>query len=494
MLRRLTRRFPRDPDYPSRTRELAILRAVLDGTIYDVLPYEFHEEYNDAGEYIPLRDRAPSVRSNLCRAVVEDSVALLFGERHFPVVVCEDEATRAGLEALIRETGLNAVMMDGATRGSVGSIVFRLRILKGRPYIDAMDTMFLTPTWDADAPDLLVRVSERYKARGADLRARGFAIPDDALADDFWFQREWNEQEEVWLLPSPVADGRPAMRVDEARTVRHGLGFVPIVWVRNLPGGSEIDGASTFRHGIEDAIAIDYQMSQAGRGLAYSSDPTFVVKEPAGDEGMFVRSASNALIVSKDGDAKVLEISGTASNAVIEYCRAVREMALEAMHGNRADPRKSSGTQSGRALEWLNQGLVSLADKLRISYGEGALLSLLKMAMRASRRYPIRIGGRVMAFAEADISLRWPPWYAPTWQDRQAQATSMQTLIDAGVLSMATGTALVAHTYDIPDVPAERGRVAAELKTQCTPHDTSQEKAILREPVAARHPGPGKTA
>ena len=462
MLRRLSQRFPRDADYPARVRALAILRAVLDGTIYDVLPYEFHEEYNDAGEYVPLRDRAPSVRSNLCRAVVEDSVALLFGERHFPVVVCEDEATRAGLETLIRESGLNAVMMDGATRGAVGSIVFRLRILKGRVCFDALDTMFLTPSWDPEAPDRLVRVVERYKARGAELRARGYTIDDDALGEDFWFQREWTEAEEIWFEPRPVADRGQGLRVDEARTLRHGLGFVPMVWTRNLPGGDEIDGAATFRYGIEDAIAIDYQMSQAGRGLAYSSDPTFVVREPAGDEGPFVRSASNALIVSKDGDAKVLEISGTASGAVIEYCRAVREMALEAMHGNRADPQKFSGAQSGRALEWLNQGLVSLADKLRISYGEGALLSLLKMAARASRLYPVRVGNKVARLAEADVSLRWPPWYAPTWQDRQAQANATQTLIGAGVLSTATGTALIAHTYDIPDVPAERARIAAE--------------------------------
>jgi hypothetical protein len=465
MFRRLAQKFPRDPDYPARVRRLAILRAVLDGTIYDVLPYEFFEEYNDAGEYVPLRDRAPSVRSNLCRAVVEDSVALLFGERHFPTVVCEDEAARAALETLIRETKLNAVMMDGATRGAVGSVVFHMRILKGRLFFDVLDTEYLTPTWDQDAPDRLLLVTERYKVKGEDLAAQGYAIAPDALGADHWFQREWDAEREIWYRPQARGDDRP-MRIDAERTVRHGLGFVPMVWVRNLPGGDAIDGACTFRFGIEDAIAIDYQMSQAGRGLSYSSDPTFVVKEPAGDEGAFVRSASNALIVSKDGDAKVLEISGTASGAVIEYCRAVREMALEATHGNRADPRRFSGAQSGRALEWMNQGLVSLADKLRISYGEGALLSLLTMAVRASQRYPVRIGNRDTTLKEFDVSLRWPPWYSPTWQDRQAQAGAMRTLIDAGVLSTATGTALVGHTYDIPDVAAERARIAGECATR----------------------------
>ncbi len=37
-----------------------------------------------AGEYIPLRLRRPSVRYPLCRTVVEDSVSLLFSEGHFP--------------------------------------------------------------------------------------------------------------------------------------------------------------------------------------------------------------------------------------------------------------------------------------------------------------------------------------------------------------------------------------------------------------------------
>ena len=35
---------------------------------------------------------------------------------------------------------------------------------------------------------------------------------------------------------------------------------------------------------IETKIEIDYQLSQAGRGLKYSSDPTLLIKEPATSE------------------------------------------------------------------------------------------------------------------------------------------------------------------------------------------------------------------
>ena len=81
--------IPRDPHYPPRARTLDILKRVLDGNLYDVLPYQFHEERGAGGEYIPLRNRRP-VRYALCRVVVEDSVSLLFSEGHFPTIDCAD--------------------------------------------------------------------------------------------------------------------------------------------------------------------------------------------------------------------------------------------------------------------------------------------------------------------------------------------------------------------------------------------------------------------
>ena len=109
----------------------------------------------------------------------------------------------------------------------------------------------------------------------------------------------------------------------------HALGFVPIAWIRNLSGGDDIDGECTFRAAIETQIEIDYQLSQAGRGLKYSSDPTLLIKEPAADAGQMQRTADTALIVSEKGDAKLLEIGGTASAAVIAYVETLRKFAIE---------------------------------------------------------------------------------------------------------------------------------------------------------------------
>ncbi len=452
--------IPRDPDYPERTRTLDIMRRVLDGTLYDVLPYEFHDERSAGGDYVPLRARRPSVRYALPRIVVEDSVALLFSEGHFPAIDSPSQPVRDTLGQIMREARLNLVMTEAALRGAVGSVALLLRVLRGRVFVSVLDTAYLTPAWDPEAPDTLASVTERYKVSGASLAEQGYDI--DKPGALYWFMRRWDAERETWFVPTRVG-GEMSTIVDERRSVRHGLGFVPIVWVRNLPGGRGIDGACTFASAIETSIEIDYQLSQAGRGLKYSSDPTLLIKEPAGLDGDMVRGAANALVVSEKGDAKLLEIGGTAAEAVIGYVRTLREFALESVHGNRADGSRLTTPASGRALELMNQGLIWLADNLRVSYGEGALLQLARMILMASRRYRLMVGGEPMPplDAHAPLSLVWPGWYPETAEDRQRDAQSVIALVGAGQLSRETGLKSLADSYDIVDIPAELARIDA---------------------------------
>ena len=457
----------RDPDYPERTHKLEILRRVLNGSFYEALPYEFHDERGAGGEYVPLRRRRPSVRYGLCRIVVEDSVALLFSEGHFPTLISANRSVREFLSDLVHEARLNETMIDAALRGSVGSVAIQMRVLRGRVFFDAMETTYLTPEWEPEAPDTLHSVTEKYKVSGAQLIGQGFAV-DEARAD-YWFMRRWDNDGETWFVPWPVGAANPKPDIDQTRSVRHGLGFVPIVWIRNLPGpsatGDGIDGACTFRAAIETAIEIDYQLSQAGRGLKYSSDPTLLIKEPASTDTELVKSAGNALVVSEKGDAKLLEIGGTASSAVIEYVRTLRELALESVHGNRSDASRLTAAASGRALELMQQGLIWLADNLRISYGEGALVALARMVLRAAQVYPLRVfdAPAPPLDAAARISLQWPRWHPSTADDRQKDAITLSTLAAAGQISRETAVSSIADIYDIDDITAEIERIRRDF-------------------------------
>jgi hypothetical protein len=462
--------YQKDPDFPQRTHHILALARVIDGKLYSELKNAFSEEKNEAGEYLPLATRRPSARTRFCQTVVNDSVSLLFSEGHFPEVDCKDEGTRKGLATIIKESSLNGVMIEAATLGSVGSICILLKVLKSRVFFDVMRTPYLTPEWDKDAPDTLKKVTERYKLKGADLKAGGYTIADDDLASDFWFQRIWDDKAENWYLPQSMEDAKAKkpMLIDSAKTVAHKLGFCPMVWVKNLPcGDNDIDGAATFPHeAIDTQIEADYLLSQGGRGLKYQSDPTLHIKEPAFSEGgAVVKGAANAIITSAEGDAKLLEINGDAASAVMEWVKALREITLEGMGGNRSNADKLSAAQSGRAMELMNQSLIWLADKLRISYGEGALLELLCMIVRASEKFPLKDkrGRSIKALSQdKDISLRWPAWYAPTYADKSTQATTLDVLRGGGLLSQETAVKSLADSYDIEDVPAELAKIKTD--------------------------------
>jgi hypothetical protein len=442
----------RDTDYPDRVRQLSILNRVLDGTLYDALPHHFHEERGPGGEYIPLRQRRPSVRYPLCRIVVEDSVALPFSEGHFPAIESSDPQVRDAFACIIKETRLNFTTIEAAMKGAVGSVALLLRVLQGRIFIDVLDTLYLTPTWDPRAPDTLASVDERYKVSGASLIRNGYLIDDPDA--QYWFRRRWDQVSETWFQPVPV--GAPSADVvDDARTVSHMLGVVPIIWIRNLPGlsatGDPCEGACTFAAAMHTQVEIDYQLSQVGRGLKYSSDPTLLLKDPALIDGDLVKGAGNALVVSEKGDARLLEIGGTASSAVIDYVRTLRELALESIHGNRASPERITSAQSGRALELLNQGLIWLADNMRTSYGEAGLLQLARMIVRASQTYALVVLGQEIGPLDpaASLSLKWPRWYPTTADDRQKDVQSLTSLVAAGCISRETAARAIAACYDI---------------------------------------------
>ena len=177
-----------------------------------------------------------------------------------------------------------------------------MRILKNRPYFRVLETAYLTPTFDPEAPDTLVAVTERYKVDASELIERGYDVKPGS--GSYWWKRVWDTQDEIWYLPQRIGADGP-MHIDAKRSVNHRLGFCPMTWVRNLPGGNAegIDGACTFATGLDTVIELDYLLSQGGRGLKSASDPTLVITGDAGSAPK-VGGSANALCLEV-GDAHI---------------------------------------------------------------------------------------------------------------------------------------------------------------------------------------------
>ncbi len=462
-----------DGDYPARRERLAALSRVLAGEQYDHLYTPFSVERNASGEYVPLDQRRPSVRTGWSRIVIDDSVSMLFGR--WPAISAassggKESPTVLAINQMIQATNLAGTMIEAATLGSVGSVAILFRVLANKPYFDVLPTLYLTPEYDPMAPQTLLRVTEKRKVTRADLVAAGYTALRPGF-DNFWFHRVWDAKEEIWFVPWPVGEAEQAPRRDTRRSAVHNLGACPVVWVKNLPGGDAIDGACTFAPGINTEIEADYQLSQGGRGLKYSSDPTLLIKEPAGPGSMPARigGAASALIVGSDGDAKLLEISGSATSAVIDYVTHLHKCAMAAMHGDGSDRDKMSSAQSGRAMELLKQPIVWLTSRLRLSYGDGALMQLLRLVCLASTR----IKGGVVCGQKAEtnldaagLALVWPPFFHPTYGDKQAEAVAVTTLTAGGVMSRRRAVQAVGESYDLADVDAELAEIAKDEAAQ----------------------------
>jgi hypothetical protein len=99
-----------------------------------------------------------------------------------------------------------------------------------------------------------------------------------------------------------------------------------------------------------------------------------------------------------------------------------------------------------------------------VSYGEGGLLLLARMMLRASQLFRLRVGGAEIAPLDADapVTLRWPDWYPADPLDRQRDAETVNALVGAGQISRETGLKILAPNYDIVDVAGELARIASE--------------------------------
>lgn len=470
MYKTLCKKVPKDSDMPERAWTMECRERVRDGKLYDGLNFAFYTEKSPSGEYIPLRDRRPSVRYNMVRKVIEESVSILFSEGHFPVVRASDKEVQEKLKKLLKDRKVNEVMIEAAMTGSVGSSAILMCVIKNRVFFRVMSTKYLTPEFSTENPEKLVGVVEQYKVKAEALKAAGIKLPNDQDTEFMW-RCEWTPTQEVHYVPQTLADFRSkkAPKIDTSRTVTHALGFVPMVWCRNLPGGDGIDGACTFPEEVVDTqIELEYLLSQGGRGLKYTMDPTLLIKEPAiGTEGEMVKGAGNALVVSQDGDAKLLEINGQGTEAVLKFVKQLREAALESLNGRSADPAKLSAARSAKAMELLNQPLIWLADKLRISYGEGAFLQLVRMVCKASHKFELVFGEdedqeTIYKLSSKSLSLHWPAWYAPTHDERQVKANTLKTLCDASIMSQESAIETSAPDYDIEDLPGEKVKIASD--------------------------------
>jgi hypothetical protein len=471
-------RQAKDTDYSERCMRLSLLRKFLDGTAYDILEYPFvYVNKVDGGgssgnpysaQKIGMMQRRPSVISTLCGTVVEDSVAFLFGEGRFPQINFDDDKTQEIMQDVIKKTLLPAAMEEVANDGSVGSGALLIKIINSNIYYESLKTEYLTPVFDPKNPYFLIKLTQKYKVKGYDLLALDYKIKYPNL--DYWYVREWDINNENYYIPWCSEDSKDRNykpKIDTTRSIYHGLGFVPVVWIKNLSGGDFIDGKCTFKKGITTNIQLDYQLSQCGRGLTYSQEPLLFFKNP--DRmlaGNITIGDGTTLVGGENSDAKMVEINGEGCMASIAYQEVLRKIVLENIHGNRSVPEKAGFAQSGKALEMLHHPLILLASRLRKTYGEIGLVNVVKLILKMIEKKEVLVEGKRIKTADiksnSNVTLVWPRWFDSTADDNYKEATTLGELKNSGIISSETAIKNVAENYGIENVEEEIEKINSE--------------------------------
>jgi hypothetical protein len=459
-----------DADLTPRQKRLEALDRVLQGTHYDHISYPFDQE-RTSGKYISLHERRPSINSMLCRVVVEDSVSLLFGDAHFPRVEAANQATANSLQHVFKSLRIQEQMTSAAIQGSIGSVALEFLVFNRKPILRVLNTKYITPRFHHIDEDQLLSVTEKRKVERSELEALGYT----GLNRDvtwFWFLKEWNQKQVVFYKPWPCSDRNHQPKPDPERTVDHHMDRCPIIWITNLPGGSRIDGPSTFEAGINAVLQHDVMWSMGTRALKYNSDPIKVVFTD--DDIEKVQGGSDRLLrFSRESKFELLELEGTASDANLNWLRELRNVALEAVHGLRAHSDKLTMPNSASAIELLHQPLIWLADKLRLTYGEGALLQVAQMICHAStvinrtdksEKGLLVAGVNIQNLDPTGLSLNWPTWFPMSATELRESAQAADYNIRNGVISPETATKQFAPVYEVEDISAEQTRIEDHRK------------------------------
>jgi hypothetical protein len=440
-----------------RYRRLFALDALLNNTIYDCLLYEFYCGKGDGGKEPNLNQRRPSLRFNLPRYVSKQIARKLFGGRHAPRFTHQDEQVVEAATAIVNEGFLMMRMVKAALWGSVGAVAITFRITEGgegkpRIVFDVWRARYCWPTFDPLGELANLRLA--YTTKGATLMALGINTDDRGKkieeGKEYWFVRDYKGGLELTYQPRDVSDDEAKemfTRTDLKEFPADAAGkkqwqftvpddVVPAHWFVNLAGQDEPpDGPPTWEDAIDVTIELAYVLSQTGRGVRYNQEPQVVTignlkggTEPMTSEPSVDRGGGHVLQLEAEesdqsgtkrgrGDAKLLEMTGTATKAALEYAEFLWRRGMEIIAASRKDPERMRMPQSGKALDALDEDFWDLIGEEGDAYGTHGMLPLVRKAMRVAAKMEHPLVKGVNLNALDSLGLKWPTTYQPNAQE-----------------------------------------------------------------------------
>lgn len=391
---------------------------------------------------VPLQERAPCFIYPIVSIAIESNIDLVLGEGRFPEFSSKpDEDTEEEASGSDKEDSLDidefltehhrlcrfkAHCRDafGAAQGA-GTAAAIHGHRNGVPFAELTEARWATPTLGVFGETLALEIKYPY-------------LDEFQKADGKWavrtriYRRVIDEQADTTFLPADAnPDGRePQWTPDPAKSVRHLLGFCPVVWYPLLKGCQPvnvIDGRAIHALLLDEIEALDFALSMRHRAALYAGDPQLIeigvepgsnpsapgrmAMVPATREGGEA-STGNPIqggYVTETGPSKqarrrgagivyqyespetkveLLTLPGDALTAVSDNASDIMSKLQEGLGVVLLDPQnlKFASTMSGKALQAVKQRQVDRCDKYRDDFENGFLKPSIDMQLRIAAR------------------------------------------------------------------------------------------------------------
>jgi hypothetical protein len=501
-----------------RYKKLLALSRMIEGTFYDHLQTDFYTEVDYSGKYIPLVDRRPAAMSLLAKEIVSQMARKLFAGRHVPRFTHDNALVVQWMNQLAAQAALYEKMNQAMLWGAVGSVAVTFRLVDGALRVDVWRPWHCTPSFDGLGGLSSLRV--QYTTGGAVLRRMGFTydIAGEPLdgTKAYWFVRDWTATQEITYVPVPdgkynPVEGPEGMLEEMAdKTFTHNLGFVPGVWIVNLPGGDAGDGLPTIDTGAcSNIVDLDYTISQLGRGIRYSAAPQLVIiGELDNDDAASVQRGPTTVLRLKSSwaddsqklggsDAKLLEMVGNGTQVGLNYVDLVKKTTLQALSASVRGIQTHTGTVSGRAMEVEDDAYYDIVNAFRTSYGDGGVVPLMSKIMAAF----VMTGACPLALPLEELTgfgIRWPRVFSSTPTDEMSIVESMSMAVQQGLIDMDVAREYLNTQLDLDDyklqTPPQTGSDAANNAPAPQDADSPEDDKYQQgSNTDIRRPGPNGT-
>jgi len=444
--------------------------------------------------YVPMKRRRPCISLRMGKVITKRFTTMVFGHDRFPSIVVDgDPDAEDYIREMAKAAKLRTKMVEARDKGGAcGSVIISWGFADGRPVIDVhLSALVEVLEWQDYENRIPSKVFKAY-----DFRRKVYKPDGKPETKTFWCVRYWDtEVDRLWEAIPDEHAATPQWQLWPSTTIVHGHGSCPVVWVQNIADSDDIDGICDADGQHEDFDEMDRLASATERGTVANVDPTLVVKDKKRKDETVVRKGSGSVIYAPGG-ANYLELQGTAVEAAKSLLQSIKQSELDEAEVVLLDPEKLSGSGvSAASLKVRYAPMLAKCDLLRDQYAE-AIVSVLKTMIETARklqgdvkttdegmRYWSKIdldprvetseetneeGEEIKTTVEVErtpgssnrISLRWPPYFPATWEDRKTAIESLSKATgNQQIVSQKTAVETLSPMMDIEDPEAEIERI-----------------------------------